>query len=434
MESKEAFMKTFLTVGVGIAALAFLSMTALTPPVFAATGAVLSVTGDVQTKATPGADWQRLKRGVRIAGGSTVKTGPDAFARILSPDGTLIKIPAAQEQVLSFSSNVADGPEVASESSSPGYSAFVAEFFSPNQRTRINAVRSHLSPLQQDWIAFSRFNHLSPDKIETALELAAAFQAENSANRSVYILWKLKSFFPDDPGIQALADRAVGALESGGQWTINGDIIRGNRFRVGGKALQIAYNTFRERYVYVYHSVRTPEGTVVTTRLFPDTDDLMALAGRTFFASRVAAEERLSAKEDGVAVRVNATPFAEMIGVLDKDATVTVLEKQGRRYRIAAESGLTGWVLKHKLAGETAAEGKQSGDVLTILRAPSDTGVHYLWGWASPGPMPPWAVEGLLARVNGGLASEKGNLSRELISAALPDICQDVQVLYLAGR
>ena len=433
METKEAFMKPFLTIGAGIAALAFLSLTALTPPAFAATGTVLSATGDVQIKATPGADWQRLKRGAKVAGGGTVKTGPDAFARILSPDGVLIKIPAGREQALSFSADASEESADASGEETSGYSAFVAEFFSPNQRTRINAVRSHLTPLQQDWVAFSRFNHLSPDKIEAALELAAAFQAENSPNRSAYILWKLKSFFPDDPGIQALADRALRARETGGAWAVNGAPIRDDRLSTGGEALQIAYKTGQERYVYVYHTARTPDGKAVSTRLFPDTDDLMALAGRTFFAARVAAEEVLSAKEDGVAVRADETPFAEVVGALDEGAPVTVLEKQGRRYRIAAPSGLTGWVLKHKLAGETAAEGKQSGDVLAVLRVPAGSGVHYLWGWASPGPMPPWAVEGVMANVNGALA-EGGDLSRETVAAALPDICQDVQVLHLARR
>ncbi len=426
-------MKPFLMIGAGIAALTFLALTTLAPPAFAATGTVLSATGDVQTKAAPGADWQRLKRGAKVAGGATVKTGPDAFARILSPDGILIKIPANQEQALAFGAGASEGSAGAAGDDASGYSAFVAEFFSPNQRTRINAVRSHLTPLQQDWIAFSRFNHLSPNKIEAALELAAAFHAENSPNRSVYILWKLKSFFPDDPGIQALADRALRAQGAGGAWAVNGAPIREDRLSTGGEALQVAYKTGRERYVYVYHTARTPNGKAVSTRLFPDTDDLMALAGRTFFASRVAAEETLSAKEDGVSVRAGETPFAEVVGTLNEGTPVTVLEKQGRRYRIAASSGLTGWVLKHKLAGETAAEGKQSGDVLAVLRVPAGSGVHYLWGWASPGPMPSWAVEGVMAGVNGVLAGGS-DLSRETVAAALPDICQDVQVLHLARR
>lgn len=425
-------MKQHHTMAAVISALAFLSLAILPAPAFAATGTVLSATGDVQTKAASDAAWQRLKRGAKIAGGSTVKTGSGAFARILSPDGALIKIPAGQEQVLSFAADGDGGQDQPSET--PGYSAFVAEFFSPNQRTRINAVRSNLTPLQQDWVAFSRFNYLSPEKIEAALELAAAFQAENSPNRSVYILWKLKSFFPDDPGLQALADRALRAQGGGGQWAVNGETIRGDRLAIGGEALQIAYKTPQERYVYVFHTARAPDGAVVSKRLFPGADDLMALAGRVFFASRVAAEEMLSAKEDGVAVRVNETPFAEVAGTLDKGTTVRVLEKKGRRYRIAAESGLTGWVLKHKLAGATAAEGKQSGDVLAVLRVPADGGAHYLWGWAAPGPMPPWAVESALAKVDGALSASGADLSRDIVAAALPDICQDVEVLHLAQR
>ncbi len=415
-----------------MAGLAFLSLALLASTALAATGTVLSATGDVQVQTAPDAEWQRLKRGAKIAGGSTVKTGPDAFARILSPDGTLIKIPAGQQRSLLFGADADRGSNTESDTS--GYSAFVAEFFSPNQRTRINAVRSHLTPLQQDWIAFSRFNHLSPDRIEAALELAAAFQAENRPNRSAYILWKLNSFFPDDPGLRALANRALRAEGAGGEWAVNGAPVAGDRLSVGGEALQVAYKTPRERYLYLYHTVYPSDGPPVSTRLFPNTDDLMALTGRTFFAARVAAEEVLAAKEDGVAVRDQETPFAEVVGRLQKGTPVTVLEKQGRRYRIAADTGLTGWVLKHKLAGETAAEGKQSGDVLAVLRVPSNTGRHYLWGWASPGPMPPWAVEGVLARVHGALESRGTALSQQTIAAALPGICQDVQVLLLARR
>lgn len=394
-------------------------------------GTVLSASGEVQVKGPDGGDWQRLNRGAKIAGGSRVKTGSDAFARILSPAGTLIKIPAGREEILSFSPTAPDEPDTAP---SPGYSEFVAEFFSPNQRTRINAVRSHLTPLQQDWVAFARFNHLSPDSIEAALELAAAFQAENRPNRSVYILWKLRRFFPDDPGLRALADRAVRALESTGEWAVNDISVLDRPLPAEDDALQIAFRTPEERYVYLYHTRRSPAGMTTTRRLFPDTDDLMALSGRTFFASRVAAEETLSAMEDGVAVRADHTPFAEVIATLDKGTPVTVLEKRGRRYRIAAQPGVVGWTLKHKLAGDSAAEGKQSGDALAVLRVPTDAGGHYLWGWAAPGPMPPWAVERVLARVRQVLSADDAPLTRETIEAALPEIGRDVRVLLSARR
>lgn len=386
-----------------------------------AEGRVLSATGDVHVKAAGETQWLRVKRGAKIARGGVVKTGPKGFARILSPDGKMIKISSGKEQTLTFSEDA-----LADNESSSGFSAFMSELASPNQRTRITAVRSIMTPLQQDWVAFSQFNYLSPDKIEAALELASAFEKENKTNRSVYILWKLKTFFPDDPGIQTLADQAIRSLGGGGQWIVNGQPL-------GGEALQIAYSTKQERYVYLFHTIQDQDGKTASTRLFPDSDDLMALEGRMFFAARVAPEEVLSAKEDGVAVRINETPFADVAGRLDKGTPVTVLEKKGRRYQVKTKSGLTGWVLKHKLAGETAAEGKQSGDILAILRVPSDTGHHFLWGWASPGPTPPWAVEAALAKVNKQVSSETA-LSSDMIIASLPEICQNVQAIYIDAQ
>ncbi len=407
----------------------------------AESGTVLSVEGDVTARPGPDAAWEALRPGATLAGGSQVRAVAGAFALILTPTGDMEKIEGETTATLSFGGGAAaDAGEAPADGA--GYQAFVAEFFSANARTRINAVRSHLTPLQQDWIAFANFNSLPPDRIEAALQLAAAFQQANAANREVYILWKMTRFYPDNPGVQALAGKAMSAYRVSGRWRVGegtavpADAPESREVTTGGEALQVAFASDKESYVYLFDTHAGPDGTVATRRLFPDTEDVMGLENRTFFAARVAAEEVLAAKEDGVEVRSGADPFAPVAGVLGKGQAVTVVEKSGRRYRIETAQGLSGWVLKHKLAGETVTEGKRSGDALAVARVAADGRTHYLWGWSAAGPMPPWAVEDAARRVEAAIkAADPSPASVEkAVADGLPGICGAVTAMRVSRR
>lgn len=379
----------------------------------------LSVKGQVQVLRAD--NWLPVKRGHKLSEGEQVRIQEDGFLRMVTPEGKMLKLSGKTETQLVFE-------KTGGKQETDNFSTFVAEFLSPNSRTRINAVRSHLTPRQQDWIAFAGFRRMPPSMIEAALELSAEYQKEQSLNRSIFILWKLSDLMPDDPGLRMIAKNAAQEHPIDGKWKIC--INRHNCPAKGvnisesynGEGLAFQYEDNEEAYIYLFRTTKTENGQAKTEMLFPETDDPMGLLENTFFAARVVPEEKLIAKTEGVIMRKEKLPFSDPVSTLAKGESVRVLEKQGRRYRVRRSDGTEGWVLKHKLEGDTATEGKRMGDTLAEIRFSEKDNDVAIWGWAAHGPLPHHAIESVINGVETKFSKGK-RLTEEVIKEYLPEIC-----------
>ncbi len=171
----------------------------------------------------------------------------------------------------------------------------------------------------------------------------------------------------------------------------------------------------------------------MTRRLFPASSDLLALEDKEHFVGRVAAEETLFAKEDGVIVRKDSRPFGEPLTELKKGQEIEVIEKKGRRYRVKVNEDQTGWVLKHKLAGEIDTGGKKSGDLLAKVRRYNNEDIQYIWGFSSPGPLSDQIMNGVVLGVENELRKRGVVLTGDMVEAAAPKICGAIMVADLTG-
>lgn len=413
-------------------------------------GTVLSVIGEALFKSNDSQTWAPIKKGDVVQEGTIVKTGAKSLIRILAPDGTMIKVPADNETTITF----AQPKETKTDESN--ISTFVAEFFSANQRTRINAVRSLVDPLQQDWIAFCNFDRLTPDKIEMGLELSAAYQNENILNRSTFILWKLSDLFPDNSGLKKLASQAIRQHPNSGKWEISattkGVTTPADKTVVlsSGDVVTVKYRNPVESYVYLYKTSKNSDHTVKTEQIFPKTVDVMALNTDVSyssstnlqgfrnedlnFASRIAPQETLFAKEDKVSVTKAPESFSEEVVNLKKGQIVEVLEEKGRRYFVKLDNDIKGWVLKHKLTSESVATGTKSGDPLLVMTADDTPGTTYIWGWSSLGPLSYRHIMQAISKMEQLLSSANIEPDESLLKESLPEVCGAFTIVKLVRQ
>lgn len=257
------------------------------------TGTVVTVQGECLYQENGKSQWNHLKRGDNLNENTVVKTGEDGFARILTPSGDLINIPKSSRITLQFDKT---GASVSDGSSGMEVGEFVSEFFAAHSRQRINAVRSLTDPLQIDWVGIARRKRFSPVDLVAGFELAAAYQKQDKWNRSIYILWKLSRFMPDNSGLAALSEKAVKSFTPEGEWTVMGyenhkpKLVFEKGMLTGLDQLDIHFTTKSEAFVYLF-TTRKLEGTKTeTTRIFPATRYPNDIKNDQTFVSRVTAD------------------------------------------------------------------------------------------------------------------------------------------------
>lgn len=388
---------------------------------------VISARGETFAK-RDGADWAGLKRGDKIAEGNVVKTGSKSFVRLLSPSGNMIKVPAETEIRIDFSSAKKSG------SKKGGKSLFLSELLSEGVRTRINAVRGFdpvkVDEFQGDWIAFNKLSNCTPENLEAALELAAAFQEKKAINRSVFITWKLAGMLPENQGVKALSEKMLQAYENRGKWS-TGDIRDGTGIKKGDR-VAIRYSNPDESYVCLFRTAVTTSGKIKTTRLFPTSDlsseyDENAL----YFFSRVkAAAIPVTAAKDKVRILETATSLAREVAVLKKGRTAMILDKDGRYYRIMTEDNKYGWVRVRDVRTDQAP-GKHVYAPLVTVFVENEDGMLHFWGWSSPGPTTDAIVGNVVSKVENVLKKDKTAFNQNVLNGFLPPICGAVFMLNL---
>ncbi|MDM8536893.1 SH3 domain-containing protein [Desulfobacterales bacterium HSG17] len=399
-------------------ALFLMLFSVIIPAAAGSPGTVLSVMGTAFVKASTEQAWNSLKKGTSVQAGDSIKVESDSFVRLLTPKGSIMKIASGNSVVLNFAGKKPLDQKLP-DNKKGNFTAFVNEFFSPNTRTRINAVRSILSPLQQDWLAFSSFDSLSPDRIEAALELSAAFHKEkNMKNRSVFILWKLSELFPENEGLQNLSGQAVSHYKDSGKWDVKKDLQK-------GEVLTISYISNNESFVYLFKTVKNKTGDIETIRIFPQSDDIMALENEKFFASRIAPKEVLFAKQDNVKLTKKPVPFSDETGILQKGQIVNIIKEKGLRYLVQTDDNLTGWVSKLKLTSENPPEGIKSGETLAAISSNDIEGPAFVWGYSSLGPLSERIVKKTIFQIEDSLKKAKSQFNGKTMKSFLPVICRN---------
>lgn len=262
-------------------------------------GTVLSIRGNV--KMNVDGNWGPLKRGDRIFNGVEVLVEKRSLMRILTPKGKLIKLPEGKS-VVNF---IKDGKK-------EDISKFVGEFFSARSRTRLNAVRSGLDDLQQDWISLLNSDRMELDKVESVLELSAAYR-HITKSRSDFIIWKLYDLFTENRGFQALSLHTFEGYTHPGKWKAfvksksSKRPIKSVDTVYSGNMLSFEFSSNVESYVYMFLTTKNISGKINTFRMFPNSDDLLELNNGDHFVSRVGPDSllKLPASGDGFEVDDN---------------------------------------------------------------------------------------------------------------------------------
>jgi len=235
-------------------------------------------------------------------------------------------------------------------------------------------------------------------------------------------LWKLSDLFPENEGLQNLAEQAVSQYKDSGRWDIKKD-LRNNEI------LTISYMSDKESFVYLFKTVKiktvkNKAGNIETIRIFPLSDDIMALENERFFASRIAAKEILFAKQDNVKLTKNPMPFSDEAGFLKKGQIVHIIEEKGLRYQVLTDDKITGWVSKLKLTSENPPEGRKSGEILATISSNDINGTTYIWGYSALGPLPERIVKKTVFQIEDSLRKAESQFNGNTMKSFLPEICR----------